>query len=309
MASEQRAEILDPSNQGGDQEVCAVMVTYQGGRLILQTVGALLSQVGHLVIVDNHSEAETLACIERLKQAYPDKITVMMNSRNLGIAAALNQGVAYARANQFRFVLTMDQDSLPAADMVERLMAVYEKAAGRKIGAVGPNMRLIYDGDKELPGDSRTGADGIEAEVVWTSGCLHPTSVFDDVGIFREEYFIDCIDYEFCFRLKQAGYHVLKAPAARLTHRKGEVTTAPFLWRRCFVSNYGASRRYYMARNGMLYWLESRAPDFLMAYMRMHLNEITKIVFYERDKTRKLRFMLRGLVDGLKKKAGALAAS
>ena len=64
-----------------------------------------------------------------------------------------------------------------------------------------------------------------------------------------------------------------------------------------------------MARNGMLYWLESRAPGFLRAYMRLHLNEITKIVFYERDKTRKLRFMLRGLVDGLKKKTGALAAS
>lgn len=47
-----------------------------------------------------------------------------------------------------------------------------------------------------------------DAMCIITSGALCRTSIFDEVGYFLNEYFIDYVDNEFCLRLLISGYRV-----------------------------------------------------------------------------------------------------
>jgi len=98
-------------------KVCAVVVTYNPNIDVLaRMLASLSSQVPHIVVVDNGSsnkEAVFLLASEMI-QMHPLET-------NFGIAYAHNQGIERARELDAQAVLLMDQDSVPAHDMVQNL--------------------------------------------------------------------------------------------------------------------------------------------------------------------------------------------
>ena len=98
-----------------------------------------------------------------------------------------------------------------------------------------------------------------------TSGHLVRRDVYDVVGYYAEDYFIDCIDFDFCLRLNRAGYHTHRIAGAVLDHTLGEPFRAPRLLSRLY-SRHSPVRRYYMYRNYM-YLAESHCrsqPAFIL---------------------------------------------
>jgi len=96
--------------------------------------------VDELLIVDNGSSA---AAVEALRaQAQALGCALLALGTNLGIAAAQNRGIAWARERGASHVLLLDQDSVPASDMVARLLQALEGAtrAGQRVAAVGPRL-------------------------------------------------------------------------------------------------------------------------------------------------------------------------
>jgi len=112
----------------------AIVVTYRPDIATLQALlDALVPQVDRLWLVDNAS-----ANMESIRELAATRgISVIANSSNIGVAAALNQGIAAARAAGCDHVLLMDQDSLPASDMVIRLREALQ-SGGERLAAVGP---------------------------------------------------------------------------------------------------------------------------------------------------------------------------
>src|SRR5437660_8825208 len=92
------------------QDVLAVVVSYNGLQKTRQTVEALRGQAGHIHIVDNGSDEESLGVLEPLERE-PD-ITVERLGENRGIGYALNRGVQRAQEMGCKWLLTMDQDSV-----------------------------------------------------------------------------------------------------------------------------------------------------------------------------------------------------
>ena len=92
-------------------EICAVVVTYHPDASAYECIRAILAEAAHTVIVANSAESPTRA----LRAA---AVTVVENPENVGVAAALNQGVRTARGLGFRWVLFFDQDTklLPGRD-------------------------------------------------------------------------------------------------------------------------------------------------------------------------------------------------
>ncbi|MEZ5718442.1 MAG: glycosyltransferase [Burkholderiaceae bacterium] len=82
---------------------------------LLAQIEALRPQVAHMVIVDNASTVDLPAW---RREAVPQVDAVLRMERNLGIGGAQNRGIDWARAQGASHVLLMDQDSVPAADMV-----------------------------------------------------------------------------------------------------------------------------------------------------------------------------------------------
>ena len=116
--------------------IIAVIVTFQpDGELLARLVNALCPQVSAGIVINNGS---ALPLIDSYFQG--NNVTVKHLHSNTGVATALNAGFQWATAQNADFVITFDQDSEPAADMVARLVLAYQKleSAGKRVGAVGP---------------------------------------------------------------------------------------------------------------------------------------------------------------------------
>jgi len=97
-------------------------------------IESLNPQVSNIVIVDNGSrnQASISALATNVIRFHPLE-------SNFGIAYAHNKGIAQARTLDAQAVLLMDQDSVPAYDMVQNLINSLEKLTANKelVSAVG----------------------------------------------------------------------------------------------------------------------------------------------------------------------------
>src|SRR5208337_1317621 len=88
-----------------------------------------------------------------------------------------------------------------------------------------------------------------EAETVITSGSLIPLAAHADIGPFREEFFIDYVDSEYCCRARAKEYFVIKTRRPLMSHAIGAWSRHSVLGMNKWTSNHSPDRRYYIARN------------------------------------------------------------
>lgn len=220
-----------------------------------ENVDSVIKQVDCLVLVDNASKN-----IEEVKALFGgnEKITILLNDENKGIAAALNQILNWAEKMGAEWVLTLDQDSVCAPDMVEKLWKY--KDVG-KIGILCP--RLIHRKRPEKGQDKKEEKEYRTATMCPTSGSLTNIAAMKEIGGFDEKLFIDEVDEEACIRLRIAGYCILKVNTAELLHDWGnqtEVYLFPRLskilpmpaWKEpVYPNNHSNLRKYYIMRNNI----------------------------------------------------------
>ncbi|WP_168709287.1 glycosyltransferase [Arthrobacter sp. PAMC25564] len=249
-----------------DRRVAAVIAAFNPDEDLLVNAAAIRAQVDELVVVDDGSPAPAAAGIfTRLRD---QGVEVLVQPHNSGIAAALNRGVGELRSTMSpEFILTFDQDSLPAPDYVANALASYARAtaSGRKVGFVCAES---FSGHP-VPALGR--ADSLaEAFDPMQSGFLIPVSTFAAIGTFETGFFIDCVDSEFTARARAAGYSVLIGAGCEVGHRLGARLPArlfgrPLRFRGTGLSfnYYSPSRMYYIVRNGTTlvrrYWRRNPA--------------------------------------------------
>lgn len=284
---------MDYESDYNIRSVGAVIVSYNGSYSILRTIEALVNQVGHIFIIDNGSDELT---VNLLHKAANEKISVSFNSKNQGIAHALNQGVRYAVKHNFKWILTMDQDSIAEENMVRILVECACKY--RKSGKyVSFSPAIIYNYYDSLS----SGNKAEDRYTVITSGNLIDTKVFEDIGYFEEKLFIDSVDFDFCLRLLSNNYKITRCHAARLFHALGSPVKYKVLGKEFVVWNHSASRKYYMTRNN-IYILKKYIFKFPLFCLRKQIGMFTLFlltIVFERNGHIKLKYMLKGLMDGI----------
>lgn len=287
--------------------VVAVVVAYLPDAQSLQaTLRLLAPQVLQTVVVDNSPPGR--------QPALPGVHVVRLNG-NHGVGAAQNAGIREAAQAGADFVLLMDQDSLPAPDMVAQQLHAYAQA-GARVGAVGARVRggagyedgfvRFRRGRYEAAPVPADVAD-VDCDMLIASGTLIPMPVLHDVGGMAEDLFIDKIDTEWCLRARAHGWRLVGAPHAVLQHRLGEQSVRLWFggWRRLRL--HQPFRYYYMVRNGLLL---RRSPHRTAAWCRADRRQLLSLLLYfglmKPQGFVPLRMMLRGLVDGLRGVSGAL---
>jgi rhamnosyltransferase len=143
--------------------------------------------------------------------------------------------------------------------------------------------------------------------VAQTSGSLMPIQVFADEGLYREDLFIDLVDYEFCLRVAAHGWRMVSCQAAVLYHEPGNVKQISVLGiLRVTTSNYSPLRKYYAMRNGIwtikTYGLLYRCWAFDHAYAM--LKDIARTLLFEGNRTATILMWLRAVVDVLRSRLG-----
>jgi len=241
------------------QNICAVIVTYHPDTDFIERVKRINQQVGGVVVIDNHSSKACLHMIRKLSTEMG--VHLILNEENLGVATALNQGVRYAIDLGYTWVLTMDQDTYAYPTMVQNLITAYNDCPFReKVGMVGSSYREGNTG-KYIPcGKENGNRSWLEVRGVITSGSLIAVPVFERVGPFREDFFIDLIDTEYCHRLRLAGYKLIITPRISMQHFIGNHGIIRNLSTKTIMPlNYPPFRSYYITRNTLLL---ARSSDF-----------------------------------------------
>jgi rhamnosyltransferase len=283
------------------QSVCAVIVTYHPGTGTLEHISKVLAQVQGLVIVDNGSSADEIASLQAASQRLGFRL--IENGENLGIAQALNQGVLWAKGQGYPWVVLFDQDSsITDGFMVDMFAAWQAHPERERVASIHPTYVDREQGPQPVLRRTRDG--GPVASM--TSGALMPTWIFDKIGPFASEYFIDCVDDEYCFRIRAAGYYIADSRQAQLLHCPGQPRAASFLGFRFRPTHHSAMRRYYMSRNRLvLYRTYFRPfPRWTLQWMYDGFKDAAKCFLGEQDRARKFRSFVLGTWDGLTGKMG-----
>jgi rhamnosyltransferase len=294
--------------QGAD--VCAVVVTYHPDAGLPNRLSSVSAQAGAVVVVDNGSaDAER----NMLREAASDpKIDLLLNPENLGLARAINIGIQRAAALGYSWVLLLDQDTLVDPHMLHTLSAIVASFPDReRLAVVGSNFR---DSAARAPGaadrqppDETSDDRWEDVDCAITSGSLLPLAAHFAIGPFREEFFIDYVDEEYCLRARAKGYRVIRSRKQIMLHTIGAPTVHKTLWISKWTSNHTSDRRYYIARNNTVLLREygnSRAGMWIFKSFGRSLRLCKRIALYERTKTRKIAAVMHGWWDGVRGNMG-----
>jgi len=257
--------------------------------------------------VDNGSEQHVKENLEGICAKIG--AALISNDANLGVAAALNQGARYARDNSCAWALTLDQDSVVEPFLLQTLADAYARFPDKEKVAVIGSDYLDEKRGKSLIGKERyRDPPWIEQATVITSGSLVSMEAFDRIGPFRENFFIDHVDDEYCLRARSFGYKVLLALSPAIRHSIGSARATKILGKAVWTSNHAAARRYYMIRNFTVLAREYlfSHPAWIFKTLFRHLGFALVMVLLEHDLPLKLRSMGKGFRDGMRDRMGAI---
>lgn len=224
---------------------------------------------------------------------FKDKSLVFTTGKNEFIAYPLNEAINYCIDNDYSYLLSMDQDSFFENGSFEKYVNKIKlnKDFKNVIFGVNPN-------DQFLIQDSF-----LDTNWFITSGSIYNVNVINKIGGFREDYQIDCVDNEICYKVKANGYKVVVDTHCKLNQIYG----APLKSKYGFTtSGYSPFRTYSILCNHILLWKEY--PNMLDVSLKITiikdylLYRFVKIILAEDKKIKKLLALFHGLIDGLKGK-------
>ena len=196
-----------------------------------------------IIVVDNKSSDGT---VETIKKNFPEVI-IIANNRNLGFAAANNQGIKKS-CGDYLLLLNPDTIVLPASlDILVQYMdknpdvgicgpqllnengtiqfsarrfptfrgALYRHTVFRHLRIFKAEYKkwLMKDFDHKIQK---------EVDQVMGAALLIKKAVIDSIGFMDETFFMYYEEVDLCYRAKQSGWRVAFVPDAKITHLGGK---------------------------------------------------------------------------------------
>jgi N-acetylglucosaminyl-diphospho-decaprenol L-rhamnosyltransferase len=277
-------------------KLVVVIVNYRTPSLALDCLRSVAPEIAAIpgsraVVVDNASgdgSQETLAAaIER--ERWSSWASLVQAGRNGGFSFGNNVAVrsVLASAEKPEYVHLLNPDTLVRPGALRELMEFMDRhpevgIAGSRLESLDaaihrsafrfPNLAAEFESALGLGIVSRLLANRIvappsrgEAHVtdwICAASMMIRSRVFEDIGLFDEQYFLYCEETDFCLQARHAGWPCWYVPASRVVHLGGQSTglndtstPMPRYWfesrRHYFAKNHG--RAYLMLAN--LAWL------------------------------------------------------
>jgi len=231
-----------------EKKVSIVVVNYNAGDLLRRCVENSLPQATELIVVDNASADGSL---EKMLDEFAEvaKLQIIRNTKNLGFAAACNQGASVSKGD---FVLFLNPDCIAAEGAVQRL--AYALDADPNAGMAG-GLLLNPDGLEQVgcrravPTPWRSLVRALHLSVFkdrWprlfsdfnlqkqplptapivmeaiSGACtMVKRDAMEDVGPWDEVYFMHCEDLDLCMRYRKKLWTIIFVPDGRFVHFRG----------------------------------------------------------------------------------------
>ncbi|MBR6023767.1 MAG: glycosyltransferase family 2 protein [Methanobrevibacter sp.] len=183
--------------------------------------------IGEVIIVDNGSIDSSLDYIENNSFTFP--VVVIENSQNLGFAPAVNQGIEKSR-HDYIFSLNNDTEIKEGS-----IKAMIDLIRGNDVFSVqakmlqAQNRELVDDAGDEYnllgwtkkTGENQNSDKYVQVNEIFSScagASLYKKSIFDEIGLFDDEFFAYMEDVDLAIRSQIYGYRNLLCPDAVVYH-------------------------------------------------------------------------------------------
>lgn len=268
------------------QNTFVLIVTYNPDFRLCKSINVVRTIFDNIIVVDNNSVSDVKLLLKDIS------LTFIQNEKNLGIAKALNIGAEFAISHGAEWLLMLDQDTIPRPDILSIYESVYLNYPHKeKIGQIG----ISFFRNKPIKGIYKN------VTTLITSGTLLSLDAYKVIGAFRNDFFIDCVDFEFSLRIKKNGFVNLQSPIVAIDHRLGFEKNNKVLFLSFKSSNHPPLRRYFMARNHLVitklyffsfpYWVAKKNFFFIKSLLN--------IILVDDQKNDKMKKTLLGLKDGI----------
>lgn len=266
---------------------CAGIVLYNPeSDRINENIEAIIDQVDYVILADNGSD--NYDYIYDKYKSVP-KVRFIHNKENQGIATALNQICTEASELGAEWILTLDQDSVVAHDLI----ATYSKYIGQEnVGIVCP---AIKDRNFTLKRECNLAGQVIKVPRCITSGSFTRIKAWEKIGGFDEKLFIDAVDFDFCFTLRENDYLILRTYETHILHEVGKSKLVKFLWKEDSVYNHSVSRYYYIFRNNIYV---GRKHSCMTKQVFQLIKRLYLVMRHENKRGAKLLSICKGIKDG-----------
>jgi rhamnosyltransferase len=294
-----------------EPKVLAYITIYEDREAAINCLQAIESQtisIDSIFIVDNSNKQllTNLDSISLLIHHFPS---------NIGISQGLILALKWGIQEDYEFLWTFDQDSIPSPDCLAVLLAEHQNLTQQQqpIGIVAP---LAFDrrsqsfigginfkNDKFIHCVHRESDRIYECDAPITSGSLidlHAASLSD---LPIANLFIDGVDFDYGLKLKQQGFKNFVVTTARLDHNYGTPIAVKILNFSWIFQSYSPLRYYYSCRN-TTYLVMHYASNFFKVTAAMHRIKTTILkiaaimVFEKSNKRQKIYACLLGTYHG-----------
>jgi rhamnosyltransferase len=136
---------------------------------------------------------------------------------------------------------------------------------------------------------------------VITSGMLVRRSALERVGAFREDFFVDFVDIDFCLRLRRAGLRIVQDQRLKLPHSLGDRRVHGVGPLRIQVVHYPVWRLYWIARGASTLMRENvvRDPAWSLKAVLFLASWTWRTAAFEDTRVQHVAALARGMRDGL----------
>ena len=221
-----------------------VTVTYNSAKVLQSFLDCVWKQTYNnlvLFVIDNASDDETDSI---LKISKDNRLNIIKNESNLGVAKANNQGISFAMSMGCDQVLLINNDVEFEINLIEKLLKVQVQ---QSCSLVVPKMMYFDNNDclwyagswfrklnGYLPlhrgiGERDEGQFDKITKVDYAPTCclLVKKQVFLDIGLMDEKYFVYFDDTDFSFRVWRDSRHKLfYCPDVKFYHKVGSLTAS-----------------------------------------------------------------------------------
>jgi rhamnosyltransferase len=275
------------------------IISFNPDNSIIKNTSGIIWQVDLCIIIDNNSNINNKKYIEHLRAKFGNKVIIIENAINEGIAFALNQALTLAYENECDWLITLDQDSIVPKYYRDILEAQIQQDRNQKVVSYAPKIYDSRNGQLLFPKRDKK-------RLMWciTSGnAINVKSIYS-IGGFNASFFIDSVDFDLCLRIIKAGYSIGLLKKCIVMHSLGEQKVIKINKRQYYINCHNIFREYYMIRNNLLlskkYFLTF--PLLIIKKNISLFKDLVISVAINNKKSMMLKIYCKALWDGLRNK-------
>jgi rhamnosyltransferase len=287
--------IYTPPSKPTVNNTALVIVSYYPDSGFKDRLRLAAAQFPLTILVDNSGR--------ELPELSGENLHFLRNENNLGLGTALNQGCSEALNAGFEWVVTLDQDSQLDHNFLQIMLRGWKKCE-KKPAIIGSNYFSVSRNTYKIP--PQYDSVPLPRVTVITSGSLMHLGYWNTLGRFREDFFIDAIDHEYCLRVRAAGLTVCLNSQPAMRHTIGAELTYSNWLRKIIPFSHPPLRNYTNARNSMRTIVENALQEPVWCLRRATglCAEFLSIIFLEPGKITRAKSFLHGLWHGWLGKMG-----